>query len=65
MNLKLKQPPGKPVRLIRRSVLIFNGGRAEYRGTVEAREQREAYLVATDKFDVPIEQQNHLFVRRA
>jgi hypothetical protein len=33
-------------------------------GTVEAADQREAYRLAIEKFNVPIERQNRLFVRR-
>jgi hypothetical protein len=32
--------------------------------TVEAPDQREAYRLAIEKFNVPVERQNRLFVRR-
>jgi hypothetical protein len=44
------------------SVDIIRGGRAEHLGTIEAPDQREAYRLAIDKFNVPIEHQNRLFV---
>jgi hypothetical protein len=44
-------------------VEIIRGGRSESSlGTVEAPDQREAYRLAIEKFDVPIERQNRLFV---
>jgi len=53
------------MKLIRWSVFIVHGEQADYLGTIEARDQRTAYRVAIKQFDVPVEQQNHLFVRRA
>jgi hypothetical protein len=38
------------------------GKRFEPLGTVEAADQREAYRLAIEKFDVPIERQGRLFV---
>lgn len=52
-------------KLVRWSALIVHGEQADYLGTIEARDQRTAYGVAIKQFDVPVEQQNHLFVRRA
>ena len=37
---------------------------AEHLGTVEANSQREAYAAAIEKFTVPIERQNRLFVAK-
>jgi len=66
-----RPPPKKPNidRLPRQaitwSVVILHDYRVDRLGTVKAQDQREAYRVAIEKFDVPDEQQNHLFVRRA
>jgi hypothetical protein len=38
------------------------GRKIEQFGTVEAPNQREAYRLAIEKFDVPIERQGRLFV---
>jgi len=38
------------------------GRRHEQFGTVEAPNQREAYRLAIEKFDIPIERQGRLFV---
>jgi len=35
---------------------------AEHLGTIEAPDQREAYRLAIEKFEIPIERQNRLFV---
>jgi hypothetical protein len=43
-------------------VEIIRGGRSEHLGTVEAPDQREAYRLAIEKFDIPIERQGRLFV---
>jgi hypothetical protein len=43
-------------------VEIIRARRSERLGTVEAPGQREAYRLAIEKFDVPIERQNRLFV---
>ena len=43
-------------------VEIIRGRRHEKLGTVEAPDQREAYRLAIEKFDVPIERQGRLFV---
>jgi hypothetical protein len=40
----------------------YQGRRFEPLGTVEAPDQREAYRLAIEKFDVPIERQGRLFV---
>jgi hypothetical protein len=53
------------MKLIRWSVFIVHGEHADYLGTIEARDQRAAYRLAIRQFEVPVEQQNHLFVRRA
>jgi hypothetical protein len=47
------------------SVDIVRGRWAEHVGNVEAPDQREAYRLAIEKYDVPIEQQNRLFVVKA
>ena len=44
------------------SVDIIRGRGTEHLGPVEAPDQREAYRLAIEKFEVPIEQQNRLFV---
>jgi hypothetical protein len=43
-------------------VEIIRGRRSEHIGTVEAPNQQEAYRLAIEKFDVPPERQNRLFV---
>ena len=43
-------------------IITGAGRRIEQFGTVEARNQREAYRLAIEKFDVPIERQGRLFV---
>ena len=47
---------------IRWSADIIRGRKVEHVGTVEAGSQREAYAAAIEKFTVPIERQNRLFV---
>ena len=47
---------------IRRSIEITRGRKVEHVGTVESGSQREAYAAAIEKFTVPIECQNRLFV---
>ena len=47
---------------IRWSAEIIRGRKVEHVGTVEAGSQREAYAAAIEKFTVPIERQNRLFV---
>ena len=47
---------------IRWSIDIIRGRKVEHVGTVEAGSQREAYAAAIEKFTVPIERQNRLFV---
>jgi hypothetical protein len=42
--------------------IIRRGRWTEHLGTVEAPNQREAYRLAIEKFEVPIERQNRLFV---
>jgi len=45
------------------SVDIIRRGRwTEHLGSVEAPDQREAYRLAIEKFEIPIERQNRLFV---
>ena len=44
------------------SVVIIRGKGTEHLGTVEAPDQREAYRLAIEKFNIPIERQNRLFV---
>ena len=46
------------------SVDMMRGSRTEHLGTVEAPNQREAYRIAIERFDVPIERQNRLFVSK-
>jgi hypothetical protein len=45
-------------------VEIIRGRRSEHLGTVEAPDQREAYRLAIEKFDMPIERQNRIFVAK-
>jgi hypothetical protein len=45
-------------------VEIIRGRKSEQLGTVEAPDQREAYRLAIEKFDVPIERQKRLFVAK-
>jgi hypothetical protein len=42
---------------------IRNGKELEHLGTLEAANLREAYLFAIEKFNVPKERQNRLFVK--
>ena len=49
---------------IRWSADIIRGRKVEHVGTVEAGSQREAYAAAIEKFTVPIERQNRLFVAK-
>jgi hypothetical protein len=44
------------------SIEIIRGRKSEQLGTVEAPNQREAYRLAIEKFDIPIERQGRLFV---
>jgi hypothetical protein len=46
------------------AVVIRRGKEIDHLGTVEARDQREAYRLAIEQFNVPVERQNRLFVRR-
>ena len=55
------QPPGPPSTW---AVVILRGKEVDRLGTVEAPDQREAYRLAIEKFNVPVERQNRLFVRR-
>jgi hypothetical protein len=50
--------------MTRWSVIILRGKKPEHLGTVEASDQREAYRQAIEKFEVPVERQNRLFVTR-
>jgi hypothetical protein len=43
-------------------VEIIRGRRSEHLGTAETPNQRQAYRLAIEKFFVPIERQNRLFV---
>ena len=43
-------------------VEIIRGRKSEHLGTLEAPDQREAYRLAIEKFDVAIERQKRLFV---
>jgi hypothetical protein len=45
-------------------VEIIRGRKSEHLGTLEAPDQREAYRLAIEKFDVPIERQNRVFVAK-
>ena len=55
------QPPGAPSTW---AVVILRGKEVKRLGTVEAPDQREAYRLAIEQFNVPVERQNRLFVRR-
>ena len=55
------QPPGAPSTW---AVVILRGKEVDRLGTVEAPDQREAYRLAIEQFNVPVERQNRLFVRR-
>ena len=44
------------------SIDIIRGKRSEHIGTVDAPSQREAYRLAIEKFDIPIERRGRLFV---
>jgi hypothetical protein len=55
------QPPGAPGTW---AVVIRRGKEVDRLGTVEAPDQREAYRLAVENFNVPVERQNRLFVRR-
>jgi hypothetical protein len=46
------------------SIDIILGRQTEHVGIVEAPDQREAYRLAIEKFEVPIERQNRLFVAK-
>jgi hypothetical protein len=50
--------------MTRWSIDIIRGKRSEHLGTVEAPSQREAYRLAIEKFDIPIERRGRLFVVR-
>ena len=43
---------------------IYRGSRAGHLGTVEAPNQQEAYRLAIEKFDIPIERQNRVLVAK-
>jgi hypothetical protein len=55
---------GQAVAMVRWSVDIIRGKKVEHLGTFEAPDQRAAYKAAVEKFDVPIERQNCLFVTK-
>jgi hypothetical protein len=61
MAPKQTQPPGPPSTW---AVVTRCGKEVDRLGTVEAPDQREAYRLAIEKFNVPVERQNRLFVRR-
>jgi hypothetical protein len=44
------------------SVDIIRGRWTEHLGTIEAPDQREAFRLAIEQFEIPIERQNRLFV---
>jgi hypothetical protein len=46
-------------------IIRGRGARAQHLGTFEAPDQREAYRIAIEKFDVPVEHQNCLYVSQA
>jgi hypothetical protein len=50
--------------MVRWSVDIIRDKKVEHLGTLEALDQRTAYKAAIEKFDVPIERQNRLFVTK-
>jgi hypothetical protein len=51
--------------LMRWSVVILQRGKGpEYFGTMDAPDQREAYRLAIEKFEVPVERLNKLFVAK-
>jgi hypothetical protein len=60
MAPRQRQPPGAPRTW---AVVIVRGKEVERLGTVEAPDQREAYRLAIEQFNVPVERQNRLFVR--
>ena len=53
---------GIPEFIFQTHTKIIAGRRSEQFGTVEAPNQREAYRLAIEKFDIPIERQKRLFV---
>jgi hypothetical protein len=61
MAPKQTQAPGPPSTW---AVVILRGKEVDRLGTVEAPDQREAYRLAIEKFNVPVARQNRLFVRR-
>jgi hypothetical protein len=59
-SARLASKSGKQMQ--RWSVDIIRGRWTEHLGTVEAPDQREAYRLAIENFNIPIERQNRLFV---
>jgi 1,2-phenylacetyl-CoA epoxidase PaaB subunit len=47
------------------AIIGAKGQRFERLGTVEAADQRKAYRLAIEKFNVPIERQSRLFVSKS
>ena len=64
LTLHLASSLVEPLSMTRWSVDIIRGRKVEHVGTVEASSQREAYAAAIEKFTVPIERQNRLFVAK-
>ena len=58
---KQTQPPGATSTW---AVVIRRGKEVDRLGTVKAPDQREAYRLAIEQFNVRVERQNRLFVRR-
>ena len=46
------------------SVDMIRGKSSYHLGTVEAPDQQAAYQAAIDKFEIPVERQNRLFVAK-
>jgi hypothetical protein len=61
-RLASNSPHQASKQMQRWSVDIIRGRWTEHLGTVEAPDQREAYRLAIEKFEIPIERQNRLFV---
>jgi hypothetical protein len=51
-------------RMVTPRVEVISGEKIERLGTVEAPDQRTAYFLAIETFNVPIERQNRLFVAK-
>jgi hypothetical protein len=61
LDSRQNQPPGAPSTW---AVIIRRGKEVDRLGTVEAPDQREAYRLAIEQYNVPVERQKRLFVRR-